>query len=289
MIKKDKSYIDDSSPILYFIATPIGNLKDITLRALELLQQADIIACEDTRNTKKLLSFYQIDKPLFSLHEHNEISAANCLIEKIKQNQRIVYVSDAGYPIISDPGQILAKICLQNNIKISIIPGASAFLMGLLGSNIDAKHFYFYGFLSPKANERIKQLKSLQSIPDTLIFYESPHRIKQTLDAIKQIFPNRQICIARELSKIHEEYIRLNTNEINQINFDELIGEMVIIVQGRTQQQEIDKAFLIDEIKFFLKQGNLKDKETAKLIADRFNLSKNYIYDLILEIKNKQN
>ena len=124
MIKKDKSYIDDNSPILYFIATPIGNLKDITLRALELLQQADIIACEDTRNTKKLLSFYQIDKPLFSLHEHNEISAANCLIEKIKQNQRIVYVSDAGYPIISDPGQILAKICLQNNIKISIIPGA---------------------------------------------------------------------------------------------------------------------------------------------------------------------
>lgn len=286
MIKKDKSFVDNR-PILYLVATPIGNLKDFTYRAVEILSSVDIIACEDTRNTKKLLSFYNINKPLLSLHEHNELSASETLIEKIKNGEKAAYVSDAGYPLISDPGQLLVKQCIANDIKVSVVPGANAMLMGLVGANISSEHFYFYGFLSPKNGERIKQLNELKEFKDTIIFYEAPHRIKETLKAMYEVLSNRQVCLARELSKMFEEYIRFNLNEYEQLDYENLKGEMVIIVEGNSNlHNQIDDDFLIELINKYLKNGQLKDKEIAKEIANQYQLSKNYIYDLIIKIKN---
>lgn len=287
MIKKDKSFIGNE-PILYLLATPIGNLKDFTFRAIEILNDSDIIACEDTRNTKKLLSFYNINKQLFSLHEHNEISASLNLIKKIKQGQKVVYVSDAGYPLISDPGQLLVKECMKEDIKVSCIPGANAMLMGLVGSNIKTDHFYFYGFLSSKKSEKEKELKQLVNFKDTIIFYESPHRIKDTLSLISEYMPNRQLCICRELSKLHEEYIRLNTDEIDKLDFESLIGEMVLILQGNETTKTIDdetlRSLIVDE----LKTTSLKDKELANKIAMTYDVSKNKVYDMILSIKRRK-
>lgn len=288
MIKKDKSYIG-SEPILYLIATPIGNIKDFTFRAVEILSNVDIIACEDTRNTKKLISFYNISKQLFSLHEHNEISASLNLIEKIKQEGlKVAYVSDAGYPLISDPGQLLVKECVKANIKVSCVPGANAMLMGLVGSNIKTDHFYFHGFLSSKKSEKEKELKQLIEIKNTIIFYESPHRIKDTLLLINKHMPNREMCICRELSKLHEEYIRLNTDEIPDLDFESLIGEMVLIIQGNEVIKSISEDELIAIIKDKLKNTTLKDKELANEISISCNVAKNKVYDMILSIKGRK-
>ena len=166
-MKRNRSF-DNSAPLLYLIATPIGNLKDITYRAIETLTNADIIACEDTRNTKKLLSFYNIDKPTFSLHEHNEKSASSILIEKILNGEKVVYVSDAGYPLVSDPGFILVSECLKREINVSLIPGPCAFLNALLPSGLDTTHFYFHGFLNPK--ESLQRKETMLSI----VFFSYP-------------------------------------------------------------------------------------------------------------------
>ncbi len=287
MIKKDKSFIGNE-PILYLIATPVGNIKDFTFRAIEILNNVDIVACEDTRNTKKLLSFYNINKQLFSLHEHNEIVASLNLIEKIKQGVKVAYVSDAGYPLISDPGQLLVKECIKANIKVSCIPGANAMLMALVGSNIKTDHFYFHGFLSSKKIDKEKELKQLLDLKHTIILYESPHRIKDTLLLINKHMPNRQICICRELSKLHEEYIRLNTDEIPDLDFESLIGELVLIIQGNEIVKTISDEELIAIIKDKLNHTTLKDKQLANEISTSCNVAKNKVYDMILSIKGRK-
>ncbi len=284
MIKRNTSY--SSKYLLYIIATPIGNLSDITLRALDILSEADIIACEDTRNTLKLLNHFDIkNKKLISLHEHNETKISLQIIDKIKQNLNICYVSDAGYPLISDPGSILVKMCLENDIAVSVIPGASAFLNALVGSNISTDHFYFYGFLAPTTSKRKKQLAELKSFKDTIIFYEAPHRLKETCLDIKSIFSNRKITICRELTKYHEEYIYLNIDDIDELDFESIKGEIVIVVEGNKEETTIDITDIEDEIKTLLETSNLKNNEIAKQLANKYNLSKNEIYDLILKIK----
>lgn len=285
MIKRDSSYTD-SRPLLYLVATPVGNIKDFTYRAIEILSSVDMVACEDTRNTKKLLSFYDINKPLFSLHEHNEISASINLIEKIKEGTKVAYVSDAGYPLISDPGQLLVKQCIENDVKVSVIPGGNAMLLGLCGSNINTAHFLFYGFLASKPSERNHQLESLVKVKDTIIFYEAPHRIKETLTAMHKYLGDRQICIARELSKLHEEYIRMNLSDVDDLDIESLKGEMVITVEGNNLKDEINEDDIRKLINEELEKHELKDKEIAKKLSEEHHLAKNYIYDLILKIKN---
>lgn len=287
MIKRNSSY--NSKYLLYLVATPIGNLDDITFRSLKILNEADIIACEDTRNSAKLLNYFNIkNKKLVSIHEHNESSNSLQIIEQIKVGKKVCYISDAGYPLISDPGFILAKLCLENDIAISVIPGANALLNGLIGSNLPSDHFYFYGFLNSNKVKRKKQLESLKDFKETIIFYEAPHRIKDTLEDIKTVFKDdeRKITIARELTKIHEEYIYMQLKDIDNLDYTTLKGEMVIIIEGNKNDDiKINHDELINEIKSLLKDEKLKNNEIAKSLSIKYHISKNEIYDLILSIK----
>ena len=230
-MKRIKSY-ENNLPICYLVATPIGNLKDISSRALEVLKNVDYIASEDTRTTSNLLSYFGINKPMISYHEHNEQESSTKLIDLLKQGKSIAITSDAGYPGISDPGAIIVKHCIENDIPVSIIPGANAFLPALIGSGLDNNHFYFHGFLPSKPSARKKELEQLTNLTCTLIFYESPHRIKETLNDLLTYFPNRKMSLVREITKLHEEYIYGTINEIAQIDESKLKGEMVIVIEG---------------------------------------------------------
>ncbi len=219
--------------MLYICATPIGNLKDITLRALEILQSVDEIACEDTRVSAKLLSHYGIKKPLFSYHEHNEQSKTAIIVEKLKSGSDIALVSDAGLPGISDPGKVLIKACIANDLPYTVLPGASAAVTALVAAALPAQPFYFHGFLERK--QVAKQLAALRDLSVSLVFYESPHRLLKTLQQMLTVFGNRQLTVARELTKLHEEYRHFELMEaIAYYSENPVRGECVIVVAGRT-------------------------------------------------------
>jgi 16S rRNA (cytidine1402-2'-O)-methyltransferase len=273
---------DGKLPLLYLVATPIGNLDEVSPRTLSIIKEADLIACEDTRVTSKLLNFFSISKPTISLREHNEVSEAENIVLKIKQGTKVVYMSDAGYPCISDPGSKLVKVALENGINVSTISGPNAGLNALVASGIDSDHFYFYGFLSPKDKERKDELKKLATREETIIFYEAPHRIGKTLRDMASILGNRKACLARELTKRHEEYIRMNLEELAQLDSETLIGEMVIIVEGAKLEakKELSDKELIAIANKFIKAGlSAKDaiRETSKITG----VNKNRVYDLI--------
>lgn len=282
-MKRNKSFSNEK-PLLYLLATPIGNIKDITYRAIEVLSDADIIACEDSRNTKKLLSFYNISKQTYSLHEHNEKVASLSLIEKIKEGKKVVYVSDAGYPLVSDPGFILVQLCLENDINVSLIPGPCAFLSALLPSGLDTTHFYFHGFLSPKETARKKELESLSDKQETIIFYEAPHRILKTLESIAIVYPNRKVVLARELTKLHEEYIYFIAEEYKDLDESTLKGEMVIVLEGKNKNSDDDENTIIEAIKNLKKDKSKTNKDIVKEISETYNINKNKIYDLVNKI-----
>lgn len=273
---------DGKLPLLYLVATPIGNLDEVSPRTLSIIKEADLIACEDTRVTSKLLNFFSISKPTISLREHNEVSEAENIVLKIKQGTKVVYMSDAGYPCISDPGSKLVKVALENGINVSTISGPNAGLNALVASGIDSDHFYFYGFLSSKDKERKDELKKLATREETIIFYEAPHRIGKTLKDMASILGNRKACLARELTKRHEEYIRMNIEELAQLDSETLIGEMVIIVEGAKLEakKELSDKELIAIANKFIKAGlSAKDaiRETSKITG----VNKNRVYDLI--------
>ena len=280
-MKRIKSF-DNSHPVLYLIATPIGNLGEFSPRALEAINQMDLIGAEDTRNTGDLLNKFNIKKPLFSLREHNEIEASNYLIEQIKRGKKIAYMSDAGYPGISDPGYLLVKLALQNDIAVSVISGSSAFINALVSSGLDTSHFYFHGFLSAKETEAKTELESLKNKSETLIFYESPHRIKKTLTCLYEVFGKRKASIGRELTKINEEYIEGTLDELKDIDEDTLIGEMVIIVEGNKVKEEVSDDILLDRANYLLKK-NIKTKDVADIVSFEYKVNKNYVYDLIIK------
>ena len=217
---------------LYLIPTPIGNMKDITYRILETLKNVDYIYCEDTRNTRKLLSYYDIHKVLKSYHMFNEDKKCDEIIKELKDGMDIALVSDAGYPGISDPGYLICKRAIENGIDVTTLPGASASITALVNSGVDLDKFYFYGFLNHDLLPKKKELESLKDYPYTLIFYESPHRIKETLELINEILGNRYIVIAKDLTKKYEEYIRGNIQDIISLN-RELKGEMVLIISAK--------------------------------------------------------
>ena len=276
---RNKSF-DNNQPILYLIATPIGNLKEMSPRALEIIEGMDIIAAEDTRNAFSLLTNYGIKKELFSLREHNEKEASQYLLTKIKDGKKIAYMSDAGYPGISDPGYILVQEMIKNNVAVSTISGSCAFINALVASGLDTKHFYFHGFLSAKESEAKEELLSLESKKETLIFYEAPHRILKTLNQVRDVLGNRNACLARELTKINEEYIRGTLDELISIDESTLRGEMVLIVEGNKKEECVDDQKIIARVAYFVELG-LSQKDAINVVSEEYNVNKNYVKKLI--------
>ena len=272
-----------SESILYIIATPIGNLKEFSPRAIEILKEVDLICSEDTRTTQSLLSNFDIHKNYLSYHEHNEQEQSQKIIKLLKDNKKIALTSDAGYPGISDPGSILIKHCIENDIAVSIINGSNAFIPALIGSGLDTNHFYFHGFLSSKESERKKEIEELKNKKETMIFYESPHRIESTLKNLYSILGNRKISIARELTKIHEEYIRGELKEFESFDYSSLKGEMVIVVEGNKEIKVLLEKDIINLLQEEIKNGS-SIKDAVKLISETYSLKKNYVYQLATSI-----
>ena len=265
---------------LYIVATPIGNLEDITLRALKILKEVDIIAAEDTRQTLKLLNHYEINKPLISYHRHNEDVKSDILIEKLKNGENIALVSDAGTPGICDPGEEVIKKAIDENIEVIPIPGACAMINALICSGISTKEFEFLGFLPLNKKLRKEKMDEIKNSNKTVIIYEAPHKMKSTLEDLKEILGNRNIVLARELTKIHEEFIRKNIDELLK-NIDSLKGEMILIIEKnsevKTDENKLNILSLDEHYKFYEKQG-LNKKEIIKKIAKDRKLNKNEIY-----------
>ena len=267
---------------LYLIPTPIGNLKEVSPRFYEAIEDCSYLACEDTRNTLKLLNILNISKKCISCHEHNEKSSSINIINDILYGKTIGYLSDAGYPCISDPGYILVKEAIDKGITIVPVSGPNAMLNALVGSGLNTDHFFFYGFLSAKSSQRKKELFSLKTIPFTIIFYESPHRIKEALKDIYDVFGDRKVSIARELTKLHEEFIRDSLKNIIEQN-QTLIGELVIVIEGaQNTKEEINKDSIINLYNKFLENGFSK-KDSILATSLSLNIRKNELYDLLKE------
>ena len=271
---------------LYIVATPIGNLNDITIRALETLKNVDYIAAEDTRHTLKLLNHFDISKPLISYYKENEKTKSEVIIEKLEEGKNIALVSDAGTPGISDPGEEVIKKAIERNIKVIPIPGACAAINAIICSGFSTKEFEFIGFLSAKKSEKVKKLEELKYDLRTLIIYEAPHKLESTLNTMLEVLGDRNICIARELTKIHEEFIRGKISEI--LNSVEYRGECVILVEGskisKSEQniENLTKLSLDEHYKYYEEKGFSK-KEIVKQIAKDRKLEKNELYQYFLD------
>ena len=279
-MKRTQNFVNNK-PTLYLIATPIGNLSEFTPRAIELLKEADYVGCEDTRNSKILFDHFGISTTLISCHEHNENEASEQLISYLLNGKNVCYVSDAGYPGISDPGSRLVKKALDKDINVSVINGSSAFLTALVASGLETDHFYFHGFLASKESQRENELKEMINRKETLIFYESPHRIMKTLVSMQKIFGNRKICLCRELTKKFEEYIRGTLDELVTLDENTLKGEMVVIVEGN--KDEISSFVSDEDIMAYvnsLTEVGLSTKDAIKNASSTLKVNKNYIYKL---------
>ncbi len=270
---------------LYLVATPIGNLEDITLRAIKVLKEVDIIAAEDTRHTLKLLNKLEIKKTLISYYKENEKTKKSILIEKILEGKNIALVSDAGTPAISDPGEEIVKEAIRNNIEIIPIPGACALINGLICSGLNTKTFIFAGFLSTNNKEKKEILEQLKDENRTLIFYEAPHKLKNTLQDMLKVFGNRKVVLARELTKIYEEFIRGDISQVLE-EIKEPRGEYVILVEGSGVKNNkldfLNMLSLEEHYEYYLRQG-IEKKEIIKNIAKDRNTTKNEIYQYFIK------
>ncbi len=271
---------------LYLVATPIGNLEDITLRALRILKEVDTVLAEDTRKTKQLLNHFEISKPLISFYRHNEGVKSEYVISILKEGKNLALVSDAGTPAISDPGEDLVRACIENEIEIIPIPGSVAFVQGLICSGLDTTRFVFEGFLSINRRVRKERLKELENETRTMIFYEAPHKLRNTIDDFCDTFgEERRIVLAREITKIHEEHLRFTLGEAKEYYKEKDIkGEFVIIVEGK-KIEEADK--ISDEtiealMERYMEKGFDK-KEAMKLVAKDKRITKSEVYKYLLK------
>ena len=277
-MKIQKSYIDDGS-VLYLVPTPIGNYDDMTFRSVETLKNVDYIFCEDTRVTKVLLSHFNILTPLKNYHIFNEDVVSDEIINLLKEGHNIALVSDAGLPCISDPGYLVASLAIKEGFKVISLPGASASLTALIASGLPCDKFYFNGFLNSRQSQRIKDLNSLKDKKETLIIYEAPHRIHETLKDMFDVLGNRRIVIARELTKHYEEYTRGTLEELQNEELN-LKGEMVLIVEGASIESdvlELNNLSVLDHFNHYINQG-IDEKEALKKVAKDRNVSKSDIY-----------
>ncbi len=271
---------------LFIVATPIGNLEDITLRAINILKSVDIIIAEDTRHSLKLLNHLEISKPLISYHRHNEEEKTDIILDKIDEGSDIALISDAGTPVISDPGEIIVKKALKRNIEVIPIPGACAIITALMAAGVNTRKFSFYGFLSINKKLRIKELDQIKNNKSTIILYEAPHKIINTLKDLEEYVGERQIVLARELTKIHEEFIRGNIKEV-QAKLGSPKGEYVIIIneddsKNENEESVINKLTVEEHYKYYEKMG-LNKKEIIKKIAKDRGVPKNEIYQQFIE------
>lgn len=271
-----KSYENSEYGKLYLIPTPIGNLDDITLRAIKTLEMVDIVYAEDTRETLNLLKYLKINKKVESCHKYTEMKHKDKIVQILKSGKNIGYVTDRGTPLISDPGNVIVDESIKENITVIALPGPNALLPAINMSGLSNERFLFYGFLNSKQSLAKKELIDLKDIKQTIIFYESPHRITDTLSQILDVFSNRNIAIVREISKLHEEVIRDNIENILKIS-DTLKGEMVIIVEGNTKEKTLEVNYT-EEIDKLLTQGYSK-RDAIREIADKYNVSKNKLYN----------
>lgn len=272
---------------LYIVATPIGNLEDITLRAIRTLKEVDIIVAEDTRQTLKLLNHLEISKPLISYHRHNEEIKTKELINKLLEGKNIALVSDAGTPVISDPGGEIVKEAIKEEIKIIPIPGPCALITALIASGMDAKEFTFIGFLPQNKKNRKEKLEQIKNAENTLILYEAPHKLLQTLEELKSIIDKRKVVLARELTKIHEEF-KMGTIEELQKDIINPKGEYVIIIEKNEKTKEQIKLenlnnLTIEEHYKYYEEIGLDKKEIIKKVAKDRNLNKNEVYKKFLK------
>ena len=275
-MQRQQSFINNEST-LYLVATPIGNLEDITFRAIRILKEVDIIFAEDTRVSKVLLDYYEIKTPLDSYHEFNKEEKGRKILSFLNEKKTVAVISDAGMPIISDPGYTISKEAMQEGYNVVIIPGPSALLSGLVTSGINPHPFLFYGFLSNKAASRKKALEKIKRATETLIFYETPHRITKFLTDVKEILGNRKMALARELTKKFEEIIRGNVDEILEIT-DTLKGEMVVIIEGNSEQKNYDNLSIIEHINLYIKEG-LSNMEAIKSVSKDRGMKKQEVYN----------
>lgn len=280
-MKRQKSFNNDL-PKLYIVATPIGNLRDMTYRAVDVLKSVDIIFCEDTRTSQSLLKHYDIDTPLHSYHLFNENEITKKLIDKIKAGQNVAVISDAGLPCISDPGWVAVKEAIEEDIDVVVIPGASAGISALVASGLPTYKYLFVGFLNSKKAKRKTELKELLLSKETIVMYESPHRIEETLKILSELCPDRHIVLARELTKKFEEYYRGTPQEILEV-VDTIKGEIVLIIEGKVEQEEINETPQ-ELYEKYLKMDMTKN-EALKQAAKDLGISKNDLYKELFENK----
>ena len=267
--------------MIYFVATPIGNLKDITIRAIETLQNVDVIACEDTRNSLKLLNHYNISKKLIAYHKFNEKSSADGIVNLARQGKNIAIISDAGMPVISDPGQILVKKLIENNVPYTVIPGASASLSALLLSGMESATFTFVGFLSEQNKIRRQQIENIKNISSTLIFYVSPYNVKKDIEFLCENLGDRNACLVSEITKIHEKVTHFSLANFCEQNF---MGEYVLIVDGaKTKENENANLSIEDELKSYIESG-MEKQNAIKQVAKNRKLKKNEVYQIALKL-----
>ena len=273
---------------LYICPTPIGNLEDITYRTLRILNEVDLIAAEDTRHSLQLLNHFDISKPLTSYHEHNKDSKGGYLITKLLEGENIALISDAGMPGISDPGQDIISEAIENNIEIEVLPGATAFVTALVGSGMDTHKFVFEGFLDRDKKLRRKRLEEIKNEKRTIIFYESPHRLKETLKDMLKYLGNRKIAVNRELTKKYQEIIREDIETVIEIfNNREVKGEFVLIVEGFSGEvEEIGKYDDLNEREYVIQlmEEGINKKDAIKIVCKDRKLKKDIVYKQVIDL-----
>lgn len=284
LIQTQMSSQYEKGPCLYLVATPIGNLEDITMRAIRILKEADYIAAEDTRNTKKLCNYFEIDTPLISYHDHNQEAGGEKLLQLLRDGKTIALVSDAGLPAISDPGADIAMKAIQEDFAVVPLPGANAAITALIASGLPTQPFYFHGFLSRYKKERREGLEALRNKQETILFYEAPHRLKEMLKDVQLVLGNRQIVLARELTKKFEEFIRGTVEEaLEWANTNEVRGEFVVIIEG-TQEKIVEEAAIWEALSIkehvqqLMDEQAISSKEAIKEVSKLRKLSKREVY-----------
>lgn len=286
-MKSQKSTIHDQTGCLYLVGTPIGNLEDMSVRALRILKEVDIIAAEDTRNTKKLCNYFEIDTPLISYHEHNIAVGGEKLLTLLQEGKTIALVSDAGLPCISDPGADIVEKAIAQNFSVVPVPGPNAAISALIASGLSPQPFFFYGFLNRGKKERRQQLEQLKKRQETILLYEAPHRLKDTLKDMEAILGERRIVLARELTKKFEEFLRGTLSEaVEWSQTEEIRGEFCIVLEGNScvEEEDHEEAYwqnmsIVEHVDFIINESNVSSKEAIKEVAKLRQVAKRDVYN----------
>ena len=275
-----QSSFDNGQPTLFLVPTPIGNLDEMTPRAIEVLKSVDVIACEDTRNSGLLLQRFGIKNRLVAYENFNEVSSCKGLIKLLEEGKDIALISDAGYPLINDPGQRIVTEATKMGFNVVPLSGCNAMLNALVASGLIVQPFIFIGFLPAHKNDRIRKLREYEHYPMTMVFYEAPHRLSKCLEDCQEVLGNRQCCLARELTKLHEEFIRGTISEIREIA-DTLKGEMVLVIEGKPEEVlHLDNDYILNMVNERIAEG-MSTSEAAKAVAHQTGMSKNEVYQLV--------